>query len=241
MTRSGLIVVFVAGLMGAVAASLASPSINSAHQASEWYSSKWTAGTQQGIDTDQVVDWRFVNNFPDGSGFRNRVKDGAAEWNELAPSMRFAYESGAPDANGLGWDDPCPAPTQGNYQADKVGWQEISGSAAAQTYFCPIDGNSLLYFRTRFDKDLNWFGGTGDPNSNELDIWSYSAHEFGHAGGRSKGGDGDGHFPETSQLCPGPSSPEFSDRHTMCGGAYYGTRNERSLEEHDKDVFRNAY
>lgn len=229
----------IASVLAALLAAVVNPLSNSAHPADAWYGHVWTNGMQSGISTDRVVQWRFVDNFPLGDGFRNRLKDGASEWNQLPPEMRFDFVSG--EANALAWDT-CPVPSQSVYQDDRVGWQDIPGNdALAQAYYCTINANSILLFRIRFDKDWFWYGGTEQPPDGAFDAWSVATHEFGHTGGRAKGGDGDGHFVEPSEYCPNEGSPNFSDRHTMCPSNYRGTRNQRSLEQHDRDVFNDAY
>lgn len=231
----------LATLVAAVIPFLIVPAINEAHLASEYYGFFWTTGSQDGIATDQSAEWRFTDNFPSGQGLQNRVKNGAMAWNELPPDMSFPESNGT--VNGLNWDVQCPfPPTQSAYQDNRVGWQSIPGNEAlAQAQYCGINETTLLNFRIRFDRDRNWYGGTDTPAPSEYDMWSVAGHEFGHAGGRAKGGDGDGHFLQTSPLCPDVDSQHFDERHTMCPSTPRGTRVQRSLEEHDRDVFRNAY
>lgn len=67
-----------------------------------------------------------------------------------------------------------------------------------------------------------------------------AAHEFGHAAGRLRGGpDGNGHFGEGWDVCPGASN--LGGRHTMCPSIFDGTPYARSLAAHDKDSHQNAY
>jgi hypothetical protein len=91
-------------------------------------------------------------------------------------------------------------------------------------------------FRIAFNQDAPWYKDNGNPPSGDYDTISVAAHEFGHATGRLKGGDGDGHFTEASTYCPVSSA-----RHTMCPSTYDGTSWQRSLETHDSDTFQNAY
>jgi hypothetical protein len=75
----------------------------------------------------------------------------------------------------------------------------------------------------------------GTPND-KVDTWAVSAHEFGHAGGFGSGDSGLAHFPGDSSICD-----LGAPKQTMCQGLPYGAQFWRSLEEHDKHTFRNAY
>jgi hypothetical protein len=87
----------------------------SAHPWDDWYSSRWRTGTYEGVNQDQTVDWRFVDNFT-GPTWRDSVQAGSAKWNAENTPMTFHFESAQSDYNGLSWDS-CPS----NYQADRVG------------------------------------------------------------------------------------------------------------------------
>ena len=108
------------------------------------------------------------------------------------------------------------------------------------------DNNSLHSFQIKFDSTVTWYTGTGTPGSTEVDLWSLAAHEFGHATGRGKtfggkatvGGDGFGHFLDSSSLC----NVNEADHHTMCQtNIATGQKWDRSLNTHDKDTFENKY
>ena len=83
--------------------------------------------------------------------------------------------------------------------------------------------------------NVTWYSGTGDPPNGQSDVWSFSAHEFGHATGGWLSGSIGGHFGGAT-LCPNSSS-----RHTMCASLPTGENWWRSLEFHDSETFGNAY
>ena len=210
-----------------------------AHPWADWYGQRWRTGTFEGVDQDQTVDWRFVNNFCCGT-FRDSVQSGSTKWNAVSGvSMTFHFESSQDDYGGLSWDD-CPA----NYQADRVGIGDFGDAGwslnepLAVTKLCPFaDATDKAYnFRIKFNEDTPWYKDNGDPSNGQWDAISVAAHEFGHATGRTIGGDGSGHFLESSTYCPADSG-----RHTMCPSTFDGTSWQRSLEAHDIDTFQNAY
>jgi len=50
------------------------PSTAGAHPAADLYVQWWHSG-------ERTVTWHFDDDFPAGNGMRQRVKDGAADWN----------------------------------------------------------------------------------------------------------------------------------------------------------------
>jgi hypothetical protein len=85
---------------------------------------------------------------------------------------------------------------------------------------------------------------TGDPpcpsGECEVDLESIASHEFGHATGRVRGGDGDlGHFTQANNgaIC----NSNADEHHTMCRSGVAGTTYDRTLNTHDKDTFESAY
>lgn len=215
-----------------------------AHAWSDWHEFRWTTTVIDGIQTDRNVDWRFVDNFPTGDGGRSRVVDAANRWENVGTSLKFNYQSSQPDWGSLGWGT-CSS----NYQYDKVGWTAIGASGFSndeplgQASSCRFGSTPTAGwdFRIRFNKDAPWYKGTDSVPSGKYDLFSVAMHEFGHVTGRTKGGDGSGHFKESSSYCPGPSSSSWSERHTMCPSTYSGTSLQRTLEAHDSDVLQNAY
>lgn len=210
----------------------------SAHVWSDWYGARWATGTVGGVNNDRTVQWKFVDDFPAGVNGRDAGRAGASTWNGRT-TMDFDFESG--EWENLSWGE-CST----DYQNDKVGWEEISGSGysagepLAQASLCTwsSDASVLKSFKIRVNSDVSWYtsSGTSVP-SNQLDLESTMAHEFGHATGRSQGGDGSGHFVQTGIYC---DSSTMSYYHTMCN-AISGTYGRRSLEEHDIDTFEDAY
>jgi hypothetical protein len=82
-------------------------------------------------------------------------------------------------------------------------------------------GYTIQSFWIRYDKDENWYTGTGTPASNQFDAWSVITHEFGHALG----------LRDTQSIyCPGNATDA-----TMCGQIFRGTTWFRSLEADDRN------
>lgn len=209
--------------------------------------------------SDPLVNWRFTNQVPNvGDGTRNRIKDGAAQWNALGQSMTFAYD-GQPDYEQPAiWREYCGD----DYQQDGVHWFNIDDSVAlAEVYKCSsvenaggTGGTQLHSFQIRFDSSRNWFTGSGTGIASiQYDLWSVAAHEFGHATGRGGTataglsplptengvvvGDASGHFTLSTTYC----NTNATAWHTMCAGVVNGTIWGRSLNTHDIDVFKGSY
>lgn len=234
------------------------------HPPSDWYEFKWREGTKtvtksdgttNTITMDKSVDWDFVDNFPQGNA-RDSVRAAAYEWSKQNATMKFNFLEPHDDWSELSWNDNCPTPrSQYGYQRDKVGWAVIgaagyqeSTDALAITDYCTFgaDGTNTLYsFRIKVNKDAPWFysGGNAEDNppDGKFDLESAIAHEFGHATGRSRGGDGSGHFLEGWAVCPDKYDTDEALRHTMCPGVQDGRKSMRSLEEHDRSTFNQAY
>lgn len=230
------------GVMAIAAALTPTPAFG--HAWSDWHRWRWTTTVIDGVQTDRNVQWRFVDNFPQGDGGRSRVLDAGARWNNVGTSLRFDYQASQPDWGSLGWGT-CSS----SYQYDKVGWTAIGPSGFSndeplgQASSCTFGSNSSAAwnFKIRFNSGAPWYKGDGSVPSGKYDLWSVAMHEFGHATGRNRGGDGDGHFSESSTYCPNYNASNFSTRHTMCPSTYSGTALQRTLETHDVDVLQNAY
>jgi len=186
-----------------------------AHLPSQFYDGRWEKTT---------VNYHFSLGFPSDPALRDRVHDGAKQWNALAPDLRFDRQ---PDDVAADAFFDCPS------DANTIRFPSLDGrgETLGEIWLCPPPGgNKINRFKLRLDSDEDWYKGTGDPPSTELDAWSVTAHEFGHATGWI------GHFGENSDQCPGGSQS-----HTMCRFYDYGLRWMRSLETHDRHTFVDAY
>jgi len=109
-----------------------------------------------------------------------------------------------------------------------VEWGGIDGSGntlAVTTRY--RSGNTILSFWIRYDKDENWYTGTGTPAGNQYDAWSIITHEFGHALGLNH---------TQSTYCPGNATDA-----TMCPTILIGTTWPRSLETDDQNGISYLY
>jgi hypothetical protein len=192
-----------------------------AHPKADYYQGVWRQ--------DLVVDWRFTDNVPTGN-FRDRVEDGSQEWNQLPPDMRF-NRAGEID------DYPFASCGPGGDGTNGFHWGNIDGQGGTwgQTYVCvySADPDRLYSSQIRLDKNEDWYSGTGDVPGDKIDTKGAAAHEFGHATGFA-GPYSNGHF--------NPNGSECEDaKQTMCPSMNYGQEFMRSLEEHDRHTFGNAY
>lgn len=73
--------------------------------------------------------------------------------------------------------------------------------------------------------------------SNDTDIQGPATHEFGHATGRETGGAGMGHFDDDWAVCDDTEAAH----HTMCQSVIVNVWWDRTLNDHDKDVFDDKY
>lgn len=131
---------------------------------------------------------------------------------------------------------------QGDFGA--AGWSLSEALAKTATCVWSTAPDTLHSFKIKLNEDAPLYSGDDDPPLDKWDMESIMAHEFGHATGRDRspsGNGADGHFAESSTYCPGSGSSEFGSRHTMCPSIFDGTRMQRSLEQHDRDIFQNAY
>jgi hypothetical protein len=148
----------------------------------------------------------------------------------LPPDLRFEKLSG--DATGWGAQD-CPG-----FMQNAVHWGGIDGPAGmlGRTFHCTFLTGSELFlesFQIRYDSSEAWYSGISSSVPNhQYDAFALGAHEFGHATGWR------GHFgEENTELCKLPADP----RQTMCPSTSTGSSDWRTLEEHDRHTFDNAY
>lgn len=204
-------------LLGVLTLSFWAPSLTaSSHPSPDFYDAKWRF--------DVSPTWHFTNEVPSGN-LRDRVEDGSQEWNMLPPSMHFNKGS---EVGNYAWNSCGPNGDGTN----GVHWGAMDGKNGAWgiTHMCVYDGNPdrMYSFQIRFDQAEDWYNDTGNPPSDKLDSKGASAHEFGHGTGFS------GHFAAGGAACDQPKS-------TMCPFMEYGQDFMRTLEEHDKHTFGNAY
>ena len=236
--RTSLVIGILAGLLAASVQA-------EGHDQSDWYGQKWRDRLLEGVNGDKHVEWRFVEadgpgGFPIGDGKRLRVEDGAVEWNPPPATMGFHRDDATyPSLN----FENCSSTqsNQGDYQKNRIGWQSAGDTdELARMAPCTFESepDTLYSFKIRVNSQIapNWWSGTGMTPSNEYDLWSAMAHEFGHATGFYNGLRH--HWPEADSegLCP-----EGVNRHTMCPGLIPGTIMMRNLEEHDSHTYNNAY
>lgn len=194
-----------------------------AHGVGDWYKYKYEPG-------DRSQHYGFEDSFPTGS-FRDRVENGAQEWNSLVGELRFARGGVNVNFNFENCDDP-------DRQAgdNAVFWGSIPGPTTGLGGVClRADGEHIKNTRLMFDSSYSdWYTGTGSPGSNKSDVWTVASHEWGHGAGF--GLDTGQHWDESSSLCP-----PASDRHVMCPTYALGTTYQRNPEEHDRHTFNSAY
>ena len=213
-------------LAAALLAALVLATVGPAHDKDTFYTKHWASG-------ERNQDYGFANAVPTGN-FRDRVQDGAQEWNALAGNMQF--HRGGVDVN-WSYGDACNAAGNNSIHYGNIDGPPVAGqlNTAAQTRHCYYtDRPSILaLFRMRFDEDDPWYRDTGNPPSDRIDLWSLAAHEFGHATGFGQFGAQD-HFGASSVYCDPP-------KQTMCPSTSQGSAGWRSLEDHDRHTFNNQY
>jgi Matrixin len=191
----------------------------SAH--SSYYSTRtWRQDHHTGLN----ITWRFSPGFPTGNK-RDRVLEGFGEWNGLGQNMKFERLA---DATSSYTFEDCSAPYHGIFHNAIDG----QGGTRGVTWTCTHSGGIFHAFSIKFDQAENWNAGTTSDASKD-DFGGNASHEIGHATGWS------GHLPSASDsngVCW-----DDSTLHTMCNGPFPIPFKKRSLEEHDKDGFRDTY
>lgn len=199
---------------------------------SPFYSTKWTG-------SDLTIDWRFTDTFPSGP-MRKIAVAATQHWNDLAQPLRFAFDPEAEDFETFPTSS-CPAADEKGRNALHFG--DMPGGGAftiACTYTNPdgTDSGRMHSFQIKFSDNTNWYVGKKSPKYGQEDFLSYAVHEFGHGTGRINGGDGNGHFKDSSSdLC----APRASVHHTMCQTAPNHTKYDRTLNHRDKAEFTDSY
>lgn len=191
-----------------------------AHSAAVYVPIEWPDGAPTNVT------WFFTEEVTNQNR-RDDIRFGFNQW-DFAGGADFKYTSGTPDQENYNadtrWDcDPLPG--------NSIHWEplDLGSGILGAAVVCPDANQEIQSFQVAFESSYNWNLTGGDPGDNEYDLRSVATHEAGHAGGF-------GHF-YGSFLCPGDNTD-----HTMCGtGLSKGTKYKRSLEEHDRDTFANAY
>ncbi|HLB62070.1 MAG TPA: hypothetical protein VJN50_04975 [Actinomycetota bacterium] len=192
-----------------------------AHPIADWYANKlWPQGNPTNIR------WAFTDEVS-GAQKRDAIRAGGNDWDEVGGAS-FKFTQDLPDHADFDFDNiDCV-----NREPDNtIHWEIISGDAIGVTTWCN-SGGYRDGFAIKFDSNFpDWsFGGT--PASDEVDLESAAAHEFGHAAAHKVHWDDGG----AASLCP-----DSAAQHTMCSTVYRGTTRFRSLEDHDKHTLDNAY
>lgn len=225
---------FAVGLLGTVslAATVAGTTPVSAHQDAVLYNAKWRPEVA-------VVRWRFTPEFPvefpTGSGHRQRVRDGAQQWNNV-PGATLDFAEDPPFTSNYAAMS-CPnqlllqarngihfEPQDGANGTLAITWTCVGTVGLAQGY--------VYNFEMEWDNAESWYIHTGDAVGGTHDAWSVASHEFGHATGWGA------HYDDGSSqtICQDDSA-----QHTMCRFNYIDTERQRTLEEHDRHTFDSAY
>lgn len=157
----------------------------------------WSSNTQY---------YRFNSTVP--TGYRGSINSGANAWTNVTPSH-------------WSW----------NYSTTQGAWiyyQQIDGpdfvlGQTTRTFFL----GHIVSTYTIYDSWENWYTGTGVPGSNQWDLRSAAAHEFGHGVGLS----------HTSGIyCPGNTNNA-----TLCVSFLKGSYYTRTLEGDDRNGVNTLY
>jgi hypothetical protein len=182
---------------------------------------------------DYAIPFYYTDNFP-GPRFRNRVWDGARQWNNVGRGPRFVQHlsNRAPYRRmGIG---SCGI-RRNNRSDSVISWQSMDGRgnnvAITQTclYSSGPKAGHIGVFTLTFDAMERWYTGSKTPPAGSADAWSAASHELGHALGAN-------HFARTAPYCA-----NNSDLQTMCPKFFFGSKWMRSLGGRDIRAFSNAY
>lgn len=208
------------------------PGVASGHTGTVYYGPLWPSGKD--------VRYGYESGFPFGA-YRSRVANGDDQWSSIGGAAEPDFLATLPDGNYGQPQTPCARTSY----TGAIYWRDldyISSGVLGVTRICYFQ-STIFSFSIEFDNDRTWYNGTGDAPDGflfgigaEMDFWSVATHEWGHVTGFIEGPNLDGHFPESSSLCP-----EDNGRHTMCPAIEIGTEMMRTLNTHDAHTFTNAY
>lgn len=203
-----------------------------AHNPANWFEGEWTIGTDVGLRRGYNSGLGLSNSDLGYAGRR-----AGEEWDN-APNNIGA------DAPEMVWAGTTSQAPSGNACASNFDGEILYGSgtawgttAIASTHKCYFGGTTTIRrVSLVLDTDENWFwtSGTSTPVANAYDVQAVLTHELGHAMGW-----GITHLGQTnSSLC---SSSGSNHVHTMCGGGILGSYEKRTLQDHDKHTYDEAY
>lgn len=197
-----------------------------AHDGNVYYPNKWNLS-----ESGSQIKWAFEDSFPN-TNFKDRILDATQEWNALNGNRQW---NKVDNYANYSVHDCGETP----FEQNGMHWGSIDGATGtvARTYWC-LDlhvPQHLWQQDIKFDSAEDWYTGTGNVPSGKIDAQATATHELGHAMG-FYGPYNAGHFQATDQLCNGTDPIN-----TMCPFILPGSNIMRSLEEHDKHTFNNAY
>ncbi len=204
------------------------------HNAATWYGIPW------GSDGLPSITYKFNDNFPTGN-WRDRVRDAADRWSNVDPN-NFAFNNLSSD-NPKNFGNQC---ADYDFEENVIYYRNLSGAYGLASVCAKSNGNAK-WFTVSFDSSQNWYRGTGNPASNEIDAWSVAQQELGHGTGFLAGSGGD-HFSSDSD-CDRDAPIDLDSWQTMCAGTVQilgydeekGHTFRRTLETHDKHTLDNQY
>ena len=170
---------------------------------------------------DKQVEYDYTsstNGMP--SGARNAINQGAQDWNDLNGSVTLVAGGNVGDYSA----DDCPP----QYAQNAIHYGPIDGQSqvlAVATTCRFTSGNELYSMQITFDSAENWYTGTGNPSSGQIDLWAVATHEFGHTIGIA-------HYDAADAVC------SSNTRQTMC--PFYAV-SQRTPADHDIHGFAAAY